>query len=228
MARITPGSKGSLDDSKTWWKWSQFRMISSLHFVSYVHTNMLRNEVLKRQDENIDRNCKTNLRSAHFATFPSFTFNNDTKICTTLYSHPSGPATWQTAWIYFYLLDLHCPLCRYSIFEAKKLYEYYFTSVQHTLCAVNQEVNKRHVNTITVFAIRPVRDQTELITGSSNIPLTGLMLNTRTKLSAAASGDQHALNLQSVYAQCEVTHWQLCNQSFIIVLVVISCKDPAR
>lgn len=129
MTRITPGSKGSLDDSKTWWKWSQFRMISSLHFVFYVHTIMLRNKVLKRQDENIGRNCKTNLRSAHFATFPSFTFNNDTKICTTLYSHPSGPATWQTAWIYFYLLDLHCPLCQYSIFEAKKLYEYYFTSI---------------------------------------------------------------------------------------------------
>lgn len=111
MARITPGSKGSLDDSKTWWKWSQFRMISSLHFVSYVHTNMLRNEA--RQDENIGCNCKTNLRSAHLVTFSSFTFNNnDTKICTTLYSPPSGPATWQTA-------SLHCPLCQYSIFEAK-------------------------------------------------------------------------------------------------------------
>lgn len=45
---------------------------------------------------NMDSNCKTNLSSAHFVTFSSFAFNNnDTKICTTLYSHPSGPATWQ-------------------------------------------------------------------------------------------------------------------------------------
>lgn len=118
MARITPGSKGSLDDSKTWWKWSQFRIISSLCFVSYIHINMLRNEALMGLDENIDCNRKTNLRSAHFVIFSSFTFNNnDTKICTTIYSHPSGLATWQTAWIYFYLLDLHCPLCQYYIWS---------------------------------------------------------------------------------------------------------------